>query len=417
METPNSNAALVLLRQSPAFDRFNDKELETLSQLFTPVMFKDGDSIPIRRGHNEPHIYLISSGTFDLNLLIPEQPKQVLITLKQTDLASGFFSHASQHNQISLTATASSTAFQAEWDDLNDFLDNHPVGLNHFNESIQSIFYRAQLSIFFSTRFNIHDPTIYDLLADEIQWKRLQNGEALFKQGDPGNALYMVLSGRLKSVISTTNGETTVSNIINAGEVSGEVAMLTRSERMATVFAIRDSVVAEFSRTAFNKIVEKHPQSMLQLAKLLGNRLKFQSHKQKVSISKTYALIPANPDTCLNDFALKLHEQMQDWDSTLCLNSEDIDKALGITGIAVENSNNSHSSLITQWLERQECQYDHIILVADCSWTNWNNKILRHSDHLLIVADTTDDCKPTEHEKKLLNTGRITKHQQKSLIR
>jgi len=351
MKTPDLNTSLTLLRQSPAFNHFNDKALEKLSLLFTSVTFKDGEAISIQRGHNEPHLYLISSGTFDFNLLIPDMPSQVLIKLKPTDMASGFLSHASHQNETSLTADGDCSVFQVLWDDLNVFLDENSVGLNHFNDALQTTFYQAQLSIFFSTNFKINDPKIFDYLANEIQWKKLQNGGTLFKQGDPGDAIYMVLSGRLKSVIRTAEGETTVSNIIHAGEVSGEVALLTRSERVATVFAIRDSVVAEFSRTAFNKIAEKHPQSMLQLAKLLGNRIKFQTKRNVGQASQTYALIPVEKDECLRDFADELCETMQEWGSILCLTSEDIDKALGIKGIAIDECKNSRSTLITQWLE------------------------------------------------------------------
>ncbi|ORU94100.1 MAG: hypothetical protein A6F70_07615 [Cycloclasticus sp. symbiont of Bathymodiolus heckerae] len=417
MEISNLNPSLALLRQSPAFDHFDEEALAKLCPLFTSVVFEDEEAIPIRRGHNESHLYLITSGTFDFNLLIPDMPKQVLIKLKQTDLASGFLSHASQRNQTSLTADGSCTAFQASWRDLNNFFDQHLVGVNHFNSIIQTTFHQAQLSIFFSTKFRIHDPKIFDYLASEIEWKRLQNGETLFRQDDPGDAVYIVLSGRLKSVIKTASGGTKVSNIINAGEVSGEVALLTHSNRVATVFAIRDSVVARFSRTGFNKIAEKHPQSMFQIATLLGNRLKFQTGKQAVNdLAKTYALIPAHQGHCLNEFAEQLRDVMQEWGSIICLTSDDIDKTLGIQGLAVDDTKNSRSSLITQWLEHQELVYDHIILIADRSWSNWNEKILRHSDQLLIIASSDQSCEPSEHEERIVNAGRIAKHQKKSLI-
>jgi len=414
MELSNLNLTLDLLRQSPAFDHFDDKALEQLSPLFTSVIFKDGESIPIRRGHNEPHLYLIASGSFDFNFIIPDMPRQVLIKLKKTDLASGFLDHASQRNETTLTADGDCTAFQVEWDNLTAFFDDHVVGQSHFNSAIETLLYQAQLSLFFSINFKIQDPHLFNYLAHEIQWRKLQNGETLFRQGDPGNSICLVLSGRLKSVITNSSGESTVSNIINASEVAGEVAMLTHSQRMTTVFAVRESVVAEFSRKGFNKVAEKYPQSMLQLAKLLGKRLKFQAGKQATNnTSKTYALLPAQHDHCLYDFADELKDTMQEWGSILSVTSKDIEKALGFS---VEYINHSRNSLIAQWLGHQEIIYDHIVLVADSYWSNWNETILRHSDHLLIVANSDNDCEPSEHEKKELNAGRIAKHQKKCLI-
>jgi len=119
---------------------------------------------------------------------------------------------------------------------------------------------------------------------------------------------------------------------------------------------------------------------------------------------------------CLDDFATELRESMQEWGSVLCINSKDIDKALGVNGISTSHGNNAHDHLINQWLAHQEYIYDHILLVADSNWTTWNEKILHHSDHLLIAADTQEDCELSEHEKKNLNTGRIAKHQKKTLI-
>jgi len=417
MEASNLNPSLALLRQIPSFDNLDETALTELRLLFNSVVFDDNEALPIRRGQHESHLYLIASGTFDFNLLIPDMPKEILIQFGQTDLVSGFLSHASHRNQTSLTAAGKCTAFQVSWDDLNDFFERYIVGANHFNTALETTFHQAQLSILFSTRFQIHDPKIFNYLSNEIEWQRLQNGETLFRQGDPGDAIYLVLSGRLKSTVKTADGGSKVSNIINAGEVSGEVALLTHSTRVATVFATRDSVVARFSRHGFNKIAEKHPQAMFQIAKLLGQRLKLQTGNQAVhDLAKTYALIPAHKGHCLNDFATQLRDSLQEWGSILLLTSEDIDKSLGIEGLAVDNSENSRSSLITQWLEHQELIYDHIILVADCSWTNWNDKVLRHSDHILIVANSEADCEPSEHEEKIINAGRVAKHQKKSLV-
>ncbi|HIF17200.1 MAG TPA: cyclic nucleotide-binding domain-containing protein [Cycloclasticus sp.] len=418
METSNLSPSLSLLRQSHAFDHFNDKALAELCVLFTSIIFKGGEAIPIRRGHNEGYLYLITSGSFNFNLLITDSYKKVLITLKQTDLASGFLSHASYRNQTTLTANGDCTAFRVLWKDLNDFLNKHPMGVNHFNSTVQTVVYQAQLSMLFSTKFQIHNPAFFSKPPSGFEWKKLQNGETLFRQGDPGGSIYIVLTGRLKAVERDENGENpTVSNIISAGEVSGEVALLTHSNRVSTVFAIRDSVVAKFSRSAFNSIVEKHPQFMFQLATLLGNRVKFQSNGERVNDSrKTYALIPSHQGHSLGGFAESLCRAMREWGSILCLSSEDINKAMGIQDIAIDNSKGFRYTSITQWIEHQELIYDHIILVADSQWTNWNEKILRHSDELLIVADSKHDPEPGEHERKITNAGLIAKHQKKKLI-
>lgn len=417
MNNSSSNKHLNLLRETPAFGNLNDEALEQLSLLFTPISYKKGEQIPIRRGHNEPYLYLICSGLFSFNLLIPNKPIQTLLFFDKRCLAGGFLAYTSTNNETSIVASENSSALQISSKEIALFFNEHTVGFNLFNDTLRKKYHHVRTSIFLYARFQIHDTEIFNLLGNEICWKELANGDVLFRQDDTSDSIYLVISGRLKAVTKTNDGNSHISNIIKAGETSGEVALLTNSPRHSTVFAIRDSVVASFSRKAFNTIAKKYPQSMLQLSKLLGNRLKRQTNRKRVkTISKVYAIIPTGEEHCLNDFAHELRHSMQEWGSCLCLSSEDIDKALGIKGIANEQKQNTRSTLITQWLEQQEYIYDHILLVADCTWSNWNEKLLRHADQLLLVADTLDSFEPNDNELRLLNTGLITKHLKKSLI-
>ncbi len=417
MNDSTLSSILAVLRQIPAFDHLTEIALKELSPLFSELALADGASLPIRRGHNEPYLYLISTGSFDLNLLNPDTPKQILITLNKTDLIGGFLSYASRTHEMSITSNGPCSVLKILKDDLSTFFDTHQEASSLFNKALRNIFYQAQLSLFFSVEFKVHDPEIFHSLTNEIQWKELQNGSVLFKQGDPGDAIYIVLSGRLKSVTQTPDGEKRLSNIIHAGEVSGEVAFLTQSERIATVFAVRDSVVARFSREGFDRLVERQPQSMLQIAKLLGHRFKFQSSTQHTSsFGKTYALIPSREEHCLNNFAAELRLAMLEWGSVICVTSSDVDRALGIKGISLRKDTNTYDTQVAQWLEQQEFLYDYVLLIADRKWNNWNDKLLHYSDHLLIISDADQGSEVSTTEEKILNAGRIAKHQNKSLI-
>ena len=84
---------------------------------------------------------------------------------------------------------------------------------------------------------------------------RLQAGEMLFEAGDPAGAAYSVLSGRIDVV--TPDGSV---RSLGAGDVIGELAMLTGRPRSATVRAHRDSVLLRIAaRRASTRHCDEHP--------------------------------------------------------------------------------------------------------------------------------------------------------------
>ena len=73
--------------------------------------------------------------------------------------------------------------------------------------------------------------------------ERLQaaKGDVIIRQGDPGDSLYLVLSGRLNVVSSDASGREIVLTVLEPGRTVGEISLLTGERRTATVVAVEDS--------------------------------------------------------------------------------------------------------------------------------------------------------------------------------
>ena len=65
-------------------------------------------------------------------------------------------------------------------------------------------------------------------MADRAQVKELVAGDWLFREGDPGDALYVLRSGRLE-IVHEAGGNQIVIRTLPSGGVLGELALLTRS--------------------------------------------------------------------------------------------------------------------------------------------------------------------------------------------
>ncbi len=109
--------------------------------------------------------------------------------------------------------------------------------------------------------------------------KRLRRGEALFYKNDDGDALYGVLGGRIRICTGTAGGQELVLNIIEAGEVFGEIALLDGKPRTADAIAIDDCDLMVIQRRDVRHLLEQEPSLALHFLELAGARLRWLSDR------------------------------------------------------------------------------------------------------------------------------------------
>jgi CRP/FNR family cyclic AMP-dependent transcriptional regulator len=105
-------------------------------------------------------------------------------------------------------------------------------------------------------------------------------GEIIFDEGEEGQALHIVIAGRVL-ICRQGQPETGRINEIEAGVVFGELALLDNLPRSAQALAAEDCVLASLSRSDFESLLDTHAviasKIALQLARHLGRQLRGQS--------------------------------------------------------------------------------------------------------------------------------------------
>ena len=100
-------------------------------------------------------------------------------------------------------------------------------------------------------------------------------GELLFREGDPANAFYVLLKGRIKLSLGETGQ--TVYIVSNAGEAFGWSSLIGREIFSASAECTAPTKLLKFDKKKLEKILEKDPAGSLilfkRLAEILGNRL------------------------------------------------------------------------------------------------------------------------------------------------
>ena len=110
-------------------------------------------------------------------------------------------------------------------------------------------------------------------LAAHLEPIPIPDGADVVREGDPGDAFYLVVRGTLGVHVITHDGEKRV-NQLGAGEPFGEIALLTNQPRTATIRAERDVEVLRLDRARFLDLVHREPHVALAIAATLSQRLR-----------------------------------------------------------------------------------------------------------------------------------------------
>lgn len=97
-------------------------------------------------------------------------------------------------------------------------------------------------------------------------------GEILFCEYEPGDAFYLIQSGRVQILKIMGDIEKTI-DILQPGEVFGEMAILEEAPRSATAVAVDDVKALEFNRANFEILMRGNPQIALKLLRLFTKRI------------------------------------------------------------------------------------------------------------------------------------------------
>ena len=95
----------------------------------------------------------------------------------------------------------------------------------------------------------------------------------LFHKGDQGTQVYVVIRGTLKALTTSDHGDDVVFSILGEGEVFGEIALLGRPQRTATVSAITPCELLVIDRRDFLAFLRSHPEAAIELLSVLAERL------------------------------------------------------------------------------------------------------------------------------------------------
>jgi predicted acylesterase/phospholipase RssA/CRP-like cAMP-binding protein len=272
-------------------------------------------------------------------------------------------------------------------------------------------------------------------ILDELEIVDLAGGEWLFKQGDPGDSLYLLVRGRLQVWIEgdagmsnttavksheniTDNNADSNSNStrdqapdhllgeIIPGDSVGEISLFTNEQRSAGIKAIRDSLLVKVSQSAFQNLGHQHPALVLRLAGSIATVLQKRTSETVPAARNlnTVTIVPLDNSVRVNEFCQYIAKEMRQYGSTLSLTANN----LGEMGAPVDRlaTDEPVSEALRNWLHDQEDEHRFVIYQCPTAATGWTDFAMRQSDIVVFVADALAESRPGQVELSLNQRNR-----------
>ena len=227
------------------------------------------------------------------------------------------------------------------------------------------------------------------LLIDACEQHVVRSGEILMHEGAPSESMYFVKSGRFAVTISNDEPKSSgVDTEIVVGEIGpdetvGEIGFLSGATRIATVTAIRDSLVLRLKREQYDCLCLAAPRLLQDISSSLASKLSAANYyvkKQFYIMPRTVFLCPAGNSQIDPEFISRF---------LLALSLHGTCVVLDRRSVELEFRDKSiDSDEVTVWLNQQEQQFDFVIYVSTIEDTEWAATCLRQSEKIFLVADS-----------------------------
>ncbi len=255
------------------------------------------------------------------------------------------------------------------------------------------------------------EPEAMVLLRQHLDWITISGGEALMTQGEPGDAMYITISGRLRAYVRGDDGEVHAVREMARGQVIGEMSLYTDEPRSATVVAIRDSVLVRLKGTAFKQLLASSARLSLLLTRQLIYRLQNPQTRADLSRPVTIALIPVSAGVALQDFAGQLAQHLSALvraqpgpPARVCLvDAARIEQLLRQPDPSHDPADPaSDDRRIGLYLDELEASHEYVLLLADNQPSLWTQRCSRRCDEVLLLADAGQPAQLHDNERQCL---------------
>jgi predicted acylesterase/phospholipase RssA/CRP-like cAMP-binding protein len=362
--------------------------IESFATSARSLALADGQVL-VTEGDEADNVYFILSGRIEALNATP-QGEIVVGTIDAGQVIGEVTVIAGGRRTATLRATGPAEVLEIGRADFEAWLIDNPEIADSVSDQARERIDRTNVAGMVTEMMGVSEPWMVQAVVDRVEWRRLEAGEVLFRQGDFSDAAYFIVGGRVMVVAEADDGSEHLISELGRGEVVGELGLLDRAPRSATVRAVRDTTLAAFSTATFEELVSTSPAMMLNVTRGILTRLRRPARRRfDRAASLTVAV---TTDACdADEFVQGLLVEIARFGSAKHLSSDKVDKILNRADISQAATDNVGVPRLAEFMHEADVGNDHVVLQTDREMTQWTRRALRQADRVLIVCSPRPD--------------------------
>jgi len=257
----------------------------------------------------------------------------------------------------------------------------------------------------------------FEQFAELLEWIELPANRLLVRQGDKGDSMYILISGRLQAWIREVDGGKRLIGEVAKGESVGEMALFTGDPRSADILSIRDSLLVKISKSTFDRLVQTFPQSAINISRLIISRFNNRIHADNLKPPVVnVGLLPLSSRVPAKEVSQRLVAHLSRYGKVLYLNRENISQLSSIPYAPKVTEGDAMHARLTSWLDEQEFIYKFVVYEVGHEYDAWTRRCVRQADRLLLLANFEDAAEPGQVEKEWLEKDLVADSSRQELV-
>ncbi|MGQ0849297.1 MAG: cyclic nucleotide-binding domain-containing protein [Actinomycetota bacterium] len=253
----------------------------------------------------------------------------------------------------------------------------------------------TELRTFLARTLGTDDPVILAEVARTASWLRLPGGQVLFKEGDPADAAYVIVSGRLG--LSAPGSDQHIE--LGRGEFLGELGLIEGGNRSMTAATLRDSVLVRFPTEAFDALMEGRPSLMLQVARTIVRRARKPARGSTGAMVIAVAVVG---DIDRRATVARFSAHLAELGKTEHVGPARVEALLGRPGSAEAGAGDPAEMRVVHLLQEFELLCSYLFLEVDGAGPAWANRCLRHADRVVVICGSQPSSEERGRIRELL---------------
>ena len=244
--------------RTPLLSMLSGDELDSFISSLTLKHFQKNEYV-YQQGDKGDYLYLIGMGRVRLETAVASGKKKSYAQLDEGDFFGEQAFMARSDCMNSAIAESETSVLMIDRQTFDLWVEKYPN-----IEAMVESFYRQRVLARLLVMSPIFEGVPADAraeLADKFQLRCFEAGEEIIRENEAGDSLFLIRSGRVKVFVRDMKheGKPIILGEIQEGSFFGEVSLLTKKPRTATVVALSSVELMELTRSDFDVIVEQFP--------------------------------------------------------------------------------------------------------------------------------------------------------------